>query len=221
MKEFIRLLVTSDAFRRSSQPTEKGMNKDATSSLLWRFPPRRVEAEVIRDAFLFTAGRLDRTLGGGPTDKVRSQDPSPENLRQNRAFYESSRRRSIYLPIIRTNVYKLFTLFDFPNPAAPAGNRTTTTVPTQALFLMNNPWMNDLAADIAKKITDSLETDTERLSYLYESLLGRLPTKDDLEAATELLEAVRGQADLEKFPMVDWQSLCHTMLMSSEFLYVR
>ena len=220
IKKLNRYIVSSHTYRMNSAYDRQSAELDPENRWYWRFEPRRLEAEVIRDAFLFTAGRLDRTLGGGPTDKARSQDPSPENLRQNRAFYESSRRRSIYLPIIRTNVYKLFTLFDFPNPAAPAGNRTTTTVPTQALFLMNNPWMNDLAGDIAKKTTDSLETDTERLNYLYESLLGRLPTKDDLEAATELLEAVRGQADLEKFPMVDWQSLCHTMLMSSEFLYV-
>ena len=152
---------------------------------------------------------------------MRSQDPSPENLRQNRAFYESSRRRSVYLPIIRTNVYKLFTLFDFPNPAAPTGNRTTTTVPTQALFLMNNPWMNELAGDIAKNVTTALRTDRERLSYLYESLLGRLPEEDDLAAAENLLETLREQADLEKLPLADWQSLCHTMLMSSEFLYTR
>ena len=118
-------------------------------------------------------------------------------------------------------MYKFFTLFDFPNPAAPAGNRTTTTVPTQALFLMNNPWMNELAADLAKNVTSALKTDRERLSYLYESLLGRLPLEDDLEAAENLLQDIRRQTDLAKLPLADWQSLCHTMLMSSEFLYIR
>ena len=103
----------------------------------------------------------------------------------------------------------------------PTGNRTTTTVPTQALFLMNNPWMNELAGDIAKNVTTTLKTDRERLSYLYESLLGRLPEEDDLTAAENLLETVREQADLEKLPLADWQALCHTMLMSSEFLYTR
>ena len=195
--------------------------KDPGNRWYWRFQPQRLEAEVIRDAFLFTSGRLDRTLGGGPTTGVRSQDPSPENLRQNRSFYETNRRRSVYLPIIRTNVYKLFTLFDFPNPAAPAGNRSTTTVPTQALFLMNNPWMNGLAGDIAKNVTRMLKTDRERIRYLYESLLGRLPGKEEMAAAEELLETLGREADLEKLPLAHWQSLCHTMLMSSEFLYTR
>ena len=86
---------------------------------------------------------------------------------------------------------------------------------------MNNPWMNELAGDIAKNVTTALKTDRERLNYLYESLLGRLPDEDDLAAAESLLETVREQADLEKLPLADWQSLCHTMLMSSEFLYTR
>ncbi len=221
IKKLNRYIVSSHTYRMSGSYAPESADIDPENRWYWRFQPQRLEAEIIRDAFLFTAGRLDRTLGGGPTSKVRSQDPSPENLRQNRAFYESSRRRSVYLPIIRTNVYKLFTLFDFPNPAAPAGNRTTTTVPTQALFLMNNPWMNELAADIAKNVTAALKTDRERLSYLYESLLGRLPVEDDLLAAEKLLDTVRGQTDLEKLPLADWQSLCHTMLMSSEFLYTR
>ena len=221
IKKLNRYIVSSHTYRMGGSYAPQSAAIDPGNRWYWRFQPRRLEAEVIRDAFLFTAGRLDRTLGGGPTTKVRSQDPSPENLRQNRAFYESSRRRSVYLPIIRTNVYKLFTLFDFPNPAAPTGNRTTTTVPTQALFLMNNPWMNELAGDIAKNVTATLKTDRERFSYLYESLLGRLPEEDDLTAAENLLETVREQADLEKLPLADWQALCHTMLMSSEFLYTR
>jgi ABC-type uncharacterized transport system ATPase subunit len=81
--------------------------------------------------------------------------------------------------------------------------------------------MNELAADIAKNVPSALKTDRERLSYLYESLLGRLPEEGDLAAAETLLETVREQADLEKLPLADWQSLCHTMLMSSEFLYTR
>ena len=72
-----------------------------------------------------------------------------------------------------------------------------------------------------KNVAGTLKTDRERLSYLYESLLGRLPVEDDLAAAEKLLETVRGQTDLEKLPLADWQTLCHTMLMSSEFLYTR
>ena len=64
-------------------------------------------------------------------------------------------------------------------------------------------------------------TDRERIRYLYESLLGRLPGKEDLAAAENLLGSIAEQADLEKLPLAHWQSLCHTMLMSSEFLYTR
>ena len=64
MKSMIRLLVMSDAFRQSSTPTEQGMAKDEGTALLWRFPPKRVEAEVIRDSILQASGSLDRAIGG-------------------------------------------------------------------------------------------------------------------------------------------------------------
>ena len=86
---------------------------------------------------------------------------------------------------------------------------------------MNNPWMNGLAGDIAKNVTAALKTDRERIRYLYESLLGRLPGKEDLAAAENLLGSIAEKADLEKLPLAHWQARCHTMLMSSEFLYTR
>ena len=221
IKKLNRYITSSSTYRMDSSYAPRNAGIDPENRWYWRFEPQRLEAEIIRDAFLFTSGRLDPALGGGPTSKVRSQDPSPENLRQNRAFYESSRRRSVYLPIIRTNVYKLFTLFDFPNPAAPTGNRTTTTVPTQALFLMNNPWMKELAEEIARKTLADHKSDDRRISHLYESLLGRVPDQADLDSAGKLLEAAREQADPKQRPQAGWESLCHAMLMSSEFLYVR
>ena len=220
IKQLNRYIVSSHSYRMASSYHVENARKDVENRWYWRYQPQRLEAEVIRDALLFTAGRLDLSLGGAPTTGVRTQDPSPKNLQENRLLYESSRRRSVYLPIVRTNVYKLFTLFDFPNPAAPTGNRNTTTIPTQALFLMNNPWMQGIAREIAGNATIKHSTEADRLTYIFETLLGRPPTAEEISEARELIQTVRTEVDLEKQPLADWETLCHTMLLASEFIYV-
>lgn len=221
IKRLNRYIVSSHTYRMASLYDKQNAAIDPENRWYWRYQPQRLEAEVIRDALLFTAGRLDLSLGGAPTAAVRTQDPSPRNLQENRQLYESSHRRSVYLPIVRTNVYKLFTLFDFPNPAAPTGNRDTTTIPTQALFLMNNPWMQGIARDIAGHATTRYPVEQDRLAYIFETLLGRPPTGEEITAARELITTVRADADLEKHPLADWETLCHTILLTSEFIYLR
>ncbi|MFP6621778.1 MAG: DUF1553 domain-containing protein [Pirellulaceae bacterium] len=221
IKRLNRYIVSSHTYRMASLYDKQNAAIDPENRWYWRYQPQRLEAEVIRDALLFTAGRLDLSLGGAPTAAVHTQDPSPRNLQENRQLYESSRRRSVYLPIVRTNVYKLFTLFDFPNPAAPTGNRDTTTIPTQALFLMNNPWMQGIARDIAGHATTRYPVEQDRLAYIFETLLGRPPTGEEITAARELMTTIRADADLEKHPLADWETLCHTILLTSEFIYLR
>jgi hypothetical protein len=220
IKQLNRYILASHAYQMASSYDQASAKTDPENGWYWRYQPQRLEAEVIRDTLLFTAGRLDLSLGGAPTAAVRTQDPSPKNLQENRQFYESSRRRSVYLPIVRTNVYKLFTLFDFPNPAAPTGNRTTTTIPTQALFLMNNPWMQGIAQEIAQQATSKYPNETARLKYLFESLLGRPPTATEITEARELIKAVRAEVNLDTQPLADWEIFCHTLLLTSEFIYL-
>ena len=99
--------------------------RDPGNRLLWKREMRRMEAEVFRDSLLQLSGRLRWATGGGPME-VKSQDPSPTDLANNQKFYEQSDRRSVYLPVVRSNVYDLFTLLDFPNAAESVGNRVTT-----------------------------------------------------------------------------------------------
>ena len=86
---------------------------------------------------------------------------------------------------------------------------------------MNNPWMKELAAEIARKPLADHKSDDRRISHLYESLLGRVPEQAALASAGKLLEAARERAEPGQRPEAGWESLCHAMLMSSEFLYVR
>jgi cytochrome c553 len=209
MKEFIRLLVTSDAFRRSSQPTEQGMNRDATSSLLWRFPPRRVEAEVIRDGILLASGKLDRKLGG--------RSYRIHNVKKTYAQWEvvnnhgpETWRRMIYQERMRRVDDRIFTAFDFPDCGQVRAKRPVSTTPLQALNLMNSDFVVEQSALIAERAKKELvgcgpEVLVRRCFSL---LLGRQPDAAELMACVQVAKA-RG------LPIV-----CRALINSNEFAFL-
>jgi hypothetical protein len=220
LKALHRYIVQSNAYRMSSRYHPGNVRRDPGNRWYWRFDPQRLSAESIRDTLLYVSGRLDLTVGGAPVAGVKSQDPSPADLQKNRAVYEGSPRRSVYLPVVRTNVYKFFTLFDFPNPAAPTGNRSTTTIPTQALFLMNNPWVQGLADDIAGNVCRVHLQPEIRCQVLFETLFGRMPMPEEVRDCLALVAEVPEEGATADAPLSGWKTLVHTLLLSSEFIYV-
>ncbi|MEE3373207.1 MAG: DUF1553 domain-containing protein [Planctomycetota bacterium] len=220
LKALHRYVVQSNAYRMSSRYDPENAGRDPGNRWYWRYQPQRLPAESIRDTLLSVSGRLNLTVGGAAVPGVKSQDPSPADLRKNRAVYEGSLRRSIYLPIVRTNVYKFFTLFDFPNPAAPTGNRSTTTIPTQALFLMNNPWVQGVADDVAEQVCRAHEQPESRCQVLFETLFGRLPADEELQDSLSLVARAQAEDLGSTDTLAGWKTLVHTLLLSSEFIYV-
>ena len=154
MKHMIRLLVMSDAFRQSSLPREQGLADDAGSALLWRFPPKRVEAEVIRDSILQASGSLDRTIGG--------RSYRIHNVKKRYAQWEvtdnhgpETWRRMLYQERMRRVDDRMFTAFDFPDCGQVRAKRPVSTTPLQALNLMNS----DFVIEQSKRIADRAEQD--------------------------------------------------------------
>ena len=234
LKKLHRRLLLSSTYQMSSRFDARAARADSSNRLYWRFEPRRLEGEVIRDVLLELAGRLDRRLGGAPLE-VKSQDPTPEDLDKNRRYYEESRRRSVYLPVIRTNVYNMFTLFDFPDAASPQGDRATTTVPTQALFLMNSPFVLAQAEAMALR---HIEHDAsgqglareQLVDRMVEEIFGRSPGDPERARAKEFLENFEKARAEIGLPVggskpglsIDaWTALLQTMVISNEFVYVR
>ena len=180
---------------------------------------RRMEAEVIRDTLLFHSGQLDLTSADG-LEGVKSENPSPEDLRQNEEFHRSSRKRSVYLPVVRSNTYRFFSLFDFPNATTSVGQRDVTTVPTQALLLLNDPFVMDQAQHLAAALLVQT-TDETRLAEVYRRLFSRLPTPEEQRAADDFLRAFASTtAGSESAELDAWSALCHGLIASSEFIYV-
>jgi cytochrome c553 len=209
MKEFLRLLVTSDAFRRSSQPTELGMKKDATSSLLWRFPPRRVEAEVIRDGILLASGKLDRKLGG--------RSYRIHNVKKTYAQWEvvnnhgpETWRRMIYQERMRRVDDRIFTAFDFPDCGQVRAKRPVSTTPLQALNLMNSDFVVTQSALLAERAEKEAG---KKVSFAvvrrcFELLLSRKPDPAELNACMQV-------AKVHGLPVV-----CRALINSNEFAFL-
>ncbi|MFP6883279.1 MAG: DUF1549 domain-containing protein [Roseibacillus sp.] len=170
---------------------------------------RRMEAEVFRDAVLSVSGSLNREAPGGPPPTVKAQDPSPADIARNRETYEDYPHRTVYLPVVRSHVYDFLSLLDFPNPTTPVGRRNSSTVATQALFMLNSPFLINKSAEIAAQ----LRSHDDPLQELHLRFFARPVTRDERrDAAKFLKEAGDDEA---------WALLCHTLLISNEFLYLR
>ena len=223
IKAMHRLIMTSATYQRAGRIDSTASQRDPENRLLWRFPRRRLEVEAVRDAMLVAADRLDRSYGDAPL-ALPTYNLSPEQLAKNLAFYESSKRRSVYLPVLRTNLYELFALFDFPNPDFPTGSRAATTIPTQALMMMNSPFFGELSREIATSVCRDAHQDQDaQVDLLYSRLFSRKPTVREKQLSLEMLErfagAVTGDSQLVN-SMEAWTALCHSLIMSNEFIYV-
>ena len=143
------------------------LKKDPNNDLYSRRDVRRLEAEAFRDSILKVSGNLNYDKPIAPL-KVKSQDPSPSDLINNRKSYESFPHRSIYLPVIRSHVYDFLSLLGFPNATASVGQRPLTTVPTQALMMMNNPFLINQAKSLSERIQNGNYIDLYLLLYARE-----------------------------------------------------
>jgi cytochrome c553 len=173
IKRLHRQIILSSTYQQSSDPRPDGAARDPENRLLWRMNRRRLDWEATRDALFAATGDLDRTLGG----------PAVEITM--RPF---SHRRTVYARIERQNLPGLFRAFDFASPDAHAPQRFTTTVPQQALFLLNGPFVIERAEALASRneLSD-LEDSAERVRKLYEVIFGRKPTTKELSLGLQFV----------------------------------
>ncbi len=208
MKSMIRQLVMSDAFRQSSEPTVAGMEKDASTKLLWRFPPKRVEAEVIRDSILQASGALDRTVGG--------RSYRIHNIKKTYAQWEvvdnhgaDTWRRMLYQERMRRVDDGMFTAFDFPDCGQVRAKRPVSTTPLQALNLMNSDFVmtqSKLIAERALKESDGATGNA--IDRCFVLLLGRSPDEQERQACRQLVREN------------DLSLVCRALINSNEFAFL-
>ena len=212
LKRLHKLILTSDAYKMSTAFSEPAALADPDNKLLWRFNRRRLEAEAIRDGMLAAAGTLDRTTGGSLLNNGNFEYIQNEHSKGGVRY--GGTRRSVYLPVIRNNVFEFFQTFDFVEPHVPNGKRSSTVVAPQALYLMNNPFV----AEQAKAFAASLpKEDSERVKAAYLRALARPATADEVSRALRFVGAFKASAgDRAKA----WAAWCQVLFASSEFAYL-
>jgi mono/diheme cytochrome c family protein len=197
IKKLHKLLMTSAVYRQASGDVPAYREADPENRLLWRMNRKRLEFEALRDSLLAVTGEIDLAVGGRPvpmsTNPTIKQRMDAETIRNEgggdptqEAF---SRRRSIYLFIDRQNLPGTFRAFDFAGPDTHSPQRFQTTVPQQALFLMNSPFVLEQAAKVAARPDVSAAKDPAgRVGAMYRALYGRAPAKEELETGLRFVE---------------------------------
>ena len=208
IKHILSLILCSDTFRQSSRPRDEALKIDAGSRYLWRFPPRRLEAEAIRDSILAVAGTLDLNMGG-PGFYLLDVD------RENVVHYHPKEktgpeewRRMIYMFKIRQEQDLIFGAFDCPDGNQVIPERSRSTTPIQALNLFNSHFMIQQSGKMADKLLqeagDSVE---EQVRTAYQLYYGRPALVEEINDAT---------AFVRDHSLADF---CRAMFNSNEFLF--
>jgi len=220
VKKMIREIVLSRTYRLSTAENPQHFKKDPENRLLWRANARRLEAEALRDAILAASGQLDtEPVQGSIVAKVGNGNVGrgitiPENA------LEDVTHRSVYLPIVRNHLPEFLRAFDFAEPSMIVGRRQETTVPAQALFLLNSPFVIAQAKAMAESLLAEDSTAAETLvTKAYQRTLSRSPTEDELARSMKFHQASLDQKG--KDPASDALAhLCHALFASAEFRYL-
>ncbi|QEG32352.1 Planctomycete cytochrome C [Gemmata obscuriglobus] len=196
-KKLVRHLVLSRTYRLSSDATAAHRAADPDNRLLWRHAPRRLSAEELRDAALAAAGALDpKRPDGSPATALRMvemRDNGPEsNAIHERA--DAATYRSVYLPLLRGVTPHALEAFDPVDQTLVSGTRDTTTVPAQALFLLNSPFVRKQALVFAERLLkDRDAADADRVRAAYRLSVGREPTDAEVDRARAFVGAYESE----------------------------
>lgn len=205
IKSLHRTLVLSSAFAQgsSADPASAASKLDPDNRLLWHYPRRRIELEAMRDTLLFVSGRLDATLGGRPVDVA--GDPL-------------NQRRTLYGLVDRQNLPGLFRAFDFAVPDQCAERRPRTTVPQQALFALNSPFVQEQSRALVELPAVKCETDpARRAEALIRQVLGRAARTDEVQKAVRFIEAAQAQDPGVWNP---WEQFAQILLATNELVFL-
>jgi hypothetical protein len=225
IKAMHRFIMVSATYQMSSTQDARAAERDPDNRLHGRANVRRLEAEVVRDALLAISGSLDRTMGGTLLG-VKNRDYLFDHTSRDATSYDSP-RRSLYLPVIRNHLYDVFQLFDSTDATVPNGDRATTTVAPQALFMMNSDLVAQVSERLAAELLDDRKVDDAgRIRRLYEKAYGRPATTSEIVKGQEFIraceQALQGEEpDAGKRRTQAWASLCQVVVAANEFIYIR
>jgi mono/diheme cytochrome c family protein len=210
LKKLHKLILLSATWQQSSRNTPQFAAKDPYNRLLWRANIRRLEFEPLRDFILSVGGGLDTTtVGGHPVDLAGPTRQPPQGRGAGRGGRGSAAgllppdpRRTVYGYVDRADIAEVLNTFDFPSPNVSSGKRYETTVPQQALFLMNSPLVIEQVRRVVNRDAfQNAGSADERITYLYELFFQRPPRDEEIQAGAAFIEGFQpGTAAVQPAP---------------------
>jgi len=209
LKHVHRLILHSATFRQSSRPHPSSIAVDADSRFLWRFPPRRLEAEAIRDSILFLSGALDTRMGGAGFPGFEVQAENVRHYFPLKEFGPQHWRRMIYMTKVRQEKDAVFGVFDCPDASQVVDKRSRSTTPLQALNLFNSTFVLQQCAILSTRMkTEHPGSVKDQVRFAITMAFGRHPKADEIQEAVAFVN----ENGLEQF--------CRAIMNSNEFVFV-
>jgi len=203
IKSLHREILLSSTYRQQSSTHEDGDTIDFENGLYWRANSRRLEYEALRDALIQALGELDLTMGGPSEDLTNSS---------------TIRRRALYTFVDRQDLPGLLRVFDFPNPDAHNARRPSTTVPQQALFLMNSPVVIDRVRNwVASEQVQNLDAE-QRINYFYQRFFQRAPNTTEVQIGMDFISSPEPVSKENNLNV--WGQYAQLLLLTNEFSFI-
>lgn len=209
LKHVHRQLLMSNTWQQDSRPNADSIKVDGATRLLWRFPPRRIEAEVIRDSILRVSDKLDPKMGGQGFSGFEVEMENVRHFHPKSTYGPEDFRRMIYMTKVRQEQESVFGSFDCPDASQVAPKRSRSTTPLQALNLLNSSFVIEQAGFFSARLNkEAAESTEDKVRIAFELCFGRTPTQQEEADSTAFIK----QAGLTQF--------CRAMLNANEFVFV-
>ena len=209
LKHVHRLILTSNTFQQSSEPNKTGLAKDAGGELLWRFTPRRIAAEVMRDSMVAASNALDQRMGGQGFDGFEVEMENVRHFFPKKNYGPADWRRMIYMTKVRQEKDSVFGAFDCPDASQIISRRSRSTTPLQSLNLLNSTFTLQQAELFSNRLKRSSAYLNEQVRHAYEVVFSRPPSESEQKDATTFIS---------KYGL---SAFCRAVFNSNEFLFIQ
>ena len=222
LKQMVKYIVLTETYQQASQTTLNVSDIDPDNIFLHKMPLKRLEGEAIRDALLSTSGRIDLKMYGPSvpihlTHFMDGRGKPPVN-----GPLDGDGRRSVYIQVRRNFLSPMMLAYDTPSPFSTMGRRNVSNVPAQALIMMNDPFVIQQSQLWGKRVStkSGLQTTDDKIRWMYESALSRLPNSEELLAARQFIQERTRQNPQATDPATIWAELGHVIFNLKEFIYI-
>jgi hypothetical protein len=217
-KQLVRRIVLSRTYGQSTALSTQALELDPGNRFLWHANRKCLSAEELRDSMLQFSGELDFSIG--ESEVANMPRLAVDNNKQVSTKLNQTSRRTLFGPIIRNELPAFLTLFDFADPDLVTGQRPTTNVPAQALYLLNSPFVQQQASRIAERILAAEASDDARIQTMFQWILCRDATPEEmLRTAQFLAEALKtsGKQQPAEQQRDAWSQTVQCLLASTQF----